>query len=92
MSLGLNNIISIGNRLNASAFRDLWARVVFCFVFVRFLLLIALDKKENNIHFVQKPFPLVISGASDISSREGMLLLSISLSPGVKHCPRLTRR
>ena len=61
-------------------------------LFCRFLLLIALDKKENNIHFVQKPYPLVISEASDTFSREGVLLLSISLSPGVKHCPRLTRR
>ena len=56
---------------------QVWFICTFCFVFVRFLLLIALDKKENNIHFVQKPYPLVISEASDIFSREGVLLLSI---------------
>ena len=60
-------------------------------LFCRFLSLIAIDKK-NNIHFVQRPFPLVIRRASDIFSRERILLLSISFSPGAKHCNRLTRR
>ena len=60
-------------------------------LFCRFLSLIAIDKK-NSIHFVQRPFPLVIRGASDIFSRERILLLSISFSPGAKHCNRLTRR
>ena len=54
------------------------------------------NKIESMLKQMLKPFAraftLVISGASDIFSREGMLLLSISLSPGVKHCPRLTRR
>ena len=54
--------------------------ISFC-LFCRFLSLIAIDKK-NSIHFVQRPFPLVIHGTSDIFSREGMLLLSISFSPG----------
>ena len=52
-------------------------------LFCRFLSLIAIDKKNNNIHFVLKRFTHVISGASDIFLREGMLLLSISLSLGV---------
>ena len=60
-------------------------------LFYRFLSLIA-KHKRNIIHFVQKLFPLVICGASDTFSREGMLLLFISLSVGAKHCNRLTRR
>ena len=59
-------------------------------LFYRFLSLIAIDKR-NIIHFAQKLFPLVICGASDIFSREGMQLLFISLSPGAKYCTRLTR-
>ena len=51
-------------------------------LFCCFLSLIAIDKK-NSIHFVQRPFPLVIHGTSDIFSREGMLLLSISFSPEI---------
>ena len=57
-------------------------------LFCRFFSHISIDKK-NNIHFVQKPYHLVISGASDTFSREGMLLLSISFSPAAEHCTRL---